>query len=317
MILPKYSDVEYAHERIKNWVHRTPVLTSQSINSLFSANIFFKCENFQKAGAFKFRGASNAVLQLNENEAKNGVATHSSGNHAAALSLAAKKRGIEAYVVMPQNAPLIKKKAVKSYGAQIFYCEPGLQAREQTLAELIKKYGAIEIHPYNNFNVIAGQGTAAKEFIEDWGSFDLLLCPVGGGGLLAGTALTTKALLPSTKVIACEPARADDAFRSYYAGKIYPSDNPQTLADGLLTSLGKINFAIMQKYVDGVVTVSEQSIVEAMQIIWERMKIVVEPSSAVPLAAIIEKKIDVQNKKTGIILSGGNVDLNSLSNYFK
>ena len=240
------------------------------------------------------------------------MGTHSSGNHAAALALAARMRGIAAHIVMPENSPEIKKKAVAGYGANITFCKPTLQARECTLANVIQKTGAAEVHPYNNFHVIAGQGTAAKELMEDKGAFDIIMAPVGGGGLLSGTALSTKYLLPKCKIIAAEPAGADDAFRSFYSKILVPSDNPQTMADGLLTSLGERNFKIILDKVDDVVTVSEESIVEAMRMIWERMKIIIEPSSAVPLAAILEKKVDVQHKKVGIILTGGNLDLGSL-----
>lgn len=312
MQIPTFSDIEIAHQLIKETVHRTPILTSNSINTITDAILYFKCENFQKVGAFKFRGASNAVLSLSNEEASKGVATHSSGNHAAALALAAKQRGISVYIVMPENAPEIKKKAVATYGAKITYCKPSLEARETTLDKVVEVTGATIIHPYNNFQVIAGQGTAAKELIEDVPALDLLLCPVGGGGLLAGTSLAAKALSPLTKVIACEPAGADDAFRSFYGNRIYPSVNPQTIADGLLTALGALNYAVIKKNVDAVVTVSELSIVNAMRIIWERMKIIIEPSSAVPLAAILEKKVDVKGKKVGIILSGANVDLENL-----
>jgi threonine dehydratase len=309
---PTFADVQKAHEIVKKYAHRTPGLTSSSINKIVCGNLFFKCENFQKVGAFKFRGACNAVFSLSEEEAKKGVATHSSGNHAAALALAAKMRGIAAYIVMPNNSPEIKKKAVAGYGAKITFCKPTLQAREDTLAKVVIETGAIEIHPYNNFNVISGQGTVAKELIEDKGEFDIIIAPVGGGGLLSGTALSTKYLLPNCKVIAAEPAGADDAFQSFHAKKIIPSINPKTMADGLLTSLGERNFQIIMKNVDDIVTVSEEKIVDAMRLIWERMKIIVEPSSAVPLAAILEGKIDVQNKKVGIILSGGNLDLGKL-----
>ena len=312
MDIPDFSDVEKAHIRIKEFVHRTPVLKSKSIDEIVNGDLFFKCENFQKAGAFKCRGAYNAVFSLSDIEAQKGVATHSSGNHAAALSLAAKMRGVDAHIVMPINSPEIKKKAVAGYGAKITFCEPTLQARESTLAKVIEKTGATEIHPYNNFHVIAGQGTAAKEMIEDFEDFDIIMVPVGGGGLLSGTAISTKYLLPNCKVVAVEPAGADDAFRSFQAKKIIPSVNPKTIADGLLTSLGKRNFAIVMDKVDDVVTVSEEKIIEAMRMIWERMKIIIEPSSAVPLAAILEAKIDVQNKKVGIILSGGNLDLGRL-----
>lgn len=312
MDIPQFEDVVKAHEIVQKFAHRTPVLSSISINKIVGGELFFKCENFQKVGAFKFRGACNAVFSLSEEDAQKGVATHSSGNHAAALALAAKMRGVAAHIVMPENSPEIKKKAVAGYGAKITFCTPTLQARESTLAKVVKETGATEIHPYDNFKVIAGQGTAAKELIEDSGNFDLILAPVGGGGLLSGTALSTKKLLPNCKVIATEPAGADDAFRSFYEKKLLPSVNPTTIADGLLTSVGQRNFVIIQDNVDAIVTVSEQNIVAAMRMIWERMKIIIEPSSAVPLAAILEGKVDVQNKKVGIILSGGNLDLGKL-----
>ncbi|MBT3385070.1 MAG: pyridoxal-phosphate dependent enzyme [Prolixibacteraceae bacterium] len=310
--IPIYSDIEKAHKIVQKYAHRTPVLSSSSINKIVGGELYFKCENFQKVGAFKFRGACNAVFSLSEEDAKKGVGTHSSGNHAAALALAAKMRGIDAHIVMPENSPVIKKKAVAGYGAKITFCKPTLQARESTLAKVIEETGATEIHPYNNFNVIAGQGTAAKELIEDSGKFDIIIAPVGGGGLLSGTALSTKYLLPNCKVIAAEPAGADDAFRSFKAKKLFPSENPKTIADGLLTSLGDRNFEIILDKVDDIVTVSEENIVAAMRMIWERMKIIIEPSSAVPLAAILEGKIDIKNKKAGIILSGGNLDLGKL-----
>jgi threonine dehydratase len=310
--LPEYSDIEQAHQTIHEYAHRTQVLTSVSINKIVGGSLFFKCENFQKVGAFKFRGACNAVFSLSQEEMEMGVATHSSGNHAAALALAAKMRGIPAYIVMPETSPEIKKKAVAGYGAQITFCKPTLQARESTLADVVKETGAKEIHPYNNFYVIAGQGTAAKELIEDAGEFDTILAPVGGGGLLSGTAISAKKLLPHCRVIAAEPAGADDAYRSFHGKKLVPSENPKTIADGLLTSLGERNFKIILEKVDDIVTVSEEKIVEAMRLIWERMKIIVEPSSAVPLAAILEGKVDVKNRKVGIILSGGNLDLGKL-----
>lgn len=309
---PDYSDVENAHHIILEYAHRTPVLTSSGINKIVGAELHFKCENFQKVGAFKFRGACNAVFSLSQEEMEMGVATHSSGNHAAALALAAKMRGIPAYIVMPETSPEIKKKAVAGYGAKITFCKPTLEARESTLARVVTETGATEIHPYNNFHVIAGQGTAAKELIEDAGDFDIILAPVGGGGLLSGTAISTKQLLANCKVIAAEPAGADDAYRSFQAKKLIPSVNPKTIADGLLTSLGERNFQIILEKVNDIVTVSEAKIVEAMRLIWERMKIIIEPSSALPLAGILEGKVDVQHKKVGIILSGGNLDLGNL-----
>ena len=310
--IPTFDDIIQAHDRIRPFIHRTPVMTSHSINEMVGAELFFKCENLQKVGAFKFRGACNSVFSLTDEEARNGVCTHSSGNHAAALALAARMRGIPAYIVMPSNAPEIKKVAVAGYGAQITFCTPTLAARETTLQQVAQQTGATEIHPYNYFNVICGQGTAAKELIEDAGDFDIVMAPVGGGGLLSGTALSAKALLPNVQVIAAEPAGADDAFRSFQSKTIQPSVLPNTIADGLLTSLGEITFIIIINRVDQIVTVSEEYIIKAMRMVWERMKIIIEPSSAVPLAALLENKIDIKGKRIGIIISGGNVDLGNL-----
>lgn len=312
MNIPAYTDVVEAHLLVERFAHRTPILVSESINHITGGEIYFKCENFQKVGAFKFRGATNAVMSLSDEESIRGVGTHSSGNHAAALALAARNRGVHAYVVMPENAPEIKKKAVAGYGAKVTFCSPTLEARESALVNVIAETGATEIHPYDNFEVIAGQGTAAKELLEDESGLDIVLAPVGGGGLLAGSALSIRHLSPETRLIGCEPAGADDAYRSFKKGKIIPSVNPQTIADGLLTSLGERNFAIIKDNVDGIVTVSEGSIIRAMRLIWERMKIIIEPSSAVPLAAILERKVEVQNQKVGIIVSGGNLDLGNL-----
>jgi threonine dehydratase len=311
MTLPVFSDIQKAHKLIGPYIHRTPVLTCESINGITGADIYFKCENFQKAGAFKFRGACNAVFSLSEDEAMQGVGTHSSGNHAAALALAAKIRGIKSHIVMPDNAPEIKKKAVAGYGAKISFCKPTLKDREDTLANVVESENIIVVHPYNNFKVISGQGTAALELLNEVKP-DIVLCPVGGGGLLAGTAISTKAIYPECKVIAVEPEGADDACRSFKAKKIIPSINPDTIADGLLTSLGEMNFEIIKENVDDIVVVSDKSIIDAMRLIWERMKIIIEPSSAVPLAAILENKIECKGKKVGIILSGGNLDLNKL-----
>lgn len=310
--LPEFEDVLHAHELISPYVHRTPVMTSVSINQIVGAELYFKCENLQKVGAFKFRGACNAVFSLTAEEAAKGVATHSSGNHAAALALAARMRKIPAHIVMPRTSPEIKKKAVAGYGGLITFCEPTLQARESTLLQVVAQTSAAEIHPYDNFFVIAGQGTAAKELIEYKGPFDMIMTPVGGGGLLSGTAISAKELLPLCRVIAAEPAGADDAYRSFHSKTLIPSENPKTIADGLLTSLGKRNFQIILEKVDDIVTVSEEKIVEAMRLIWERMKIIVEPSSAVPLAAILEGKVMVKGQKVGIIISGGNLDLGKL-----
>jgi len=311
--IPTIDDIYSAHDRIKKLINRTPILSSGTLNSIFGSSLFFKCENFQKAGAFKSRGAVNVVYSLSKEQAVNGVCTHSSGNHAQALARAAASRGIPSYIVMPENAPKVKVEAVKEYGGEITFCKPTLEARESSLNDLIEKTKAYEVHPYNNYDIIAAQATANKELIEDVNvNLDLILCPVGGGGLLSGTALSKNYFSPNSKVIACEPLGADDAYKSFRKGEIVPSKNPNTIADGLLTSLGDKNFDIIQKYVNDIVTVREDSIIEAMKIIFERMKIIVEPSSAVPLAAIIEGKVDVKNKNVGIIISGGNVDLSKL-----
>lgn len=307
--------LEQAHERIKPYVHRTPVLTSTAINEIAGCSIFFKCENLQKIGAFKARGAMNAALQLTPEQRAKGIATHSSGNHAQAIARAAKILGIPSYIVMPRTAPEIKKKGVRGYGGQIFECEPTVQSRESMLADVVAKTGATEIHPYNNYHIIAGQSTAAKEFIEEVPKLDFLMSPVGGGGLLSGTLLSAKFFSPSTKVIAGEPAGADDAFRSMQSGKIEVSQ-ANTIADGLLTSLGDKTFPIIKEHVEKIIPVTEEEIVAAMRLIWERMKIIVEPSAAVPFAAVLKEKKIFEGKKVGIILSGGNVDLAKVSNWF-
>ncbi len=312
MEYPSREQLTDTAHRIAFGIHRTPVLQSDFFNRKFNASLYFKCENFQKAGAFKSRGAVNAVFSLTPEDAAKGVATHSSGNHAQALARAAALRNIPAYIVMPENAPRVKVNAVKDYGGQITFCPPTLQARESTLNQVLKNTGAIEVHPYNNLQVIAGQATSAMELFEDFPSLDIVLCPVGGGGLLSGTALAARSFSPQTRVIACEPAGADDAFRSFRSGKIIPSTHPQTIADGLLTSLGELTFPIIRKFVSEIVTVKEENIVKAMRLIFERMKIVVEPSAAVPLGALLENKISSKGKSIGIILSGGNVDLTHL-----
>lgn len=300
------------HQRIKPFIHRTPVISSQLINEIAGIDIYFKCENFQKMGAFKMRGATNAILQLSETEKKFGVATHSSGNFAQALALAAKLQGIKSYIVMPSNAPEVKKSAVKGYGGEIIECEPTLSARETTLNEVVNKTGAIFLHPYNDYNVISGQGTAAMELIDKYDDLDAIFAPVGGGGLLSGTALAAYYFSPNTKVIAGEPMGADDAWQSLQKGEIVPQTNPQTIADGLLTSLGDKTFPIIKEHVKEIIRVEEEEIIDAMRLIWERMKIIVESSSAVALAALLKDKKNYQRKKVGIILSGGNVQLNKL-----
>src|SRR5437867_2760794 len=304
--------IRAAHERIRPYIHRTPVLTSERLNEASGASLFFKCENFQKIGAFKARGATNAVFALDAVTARHGVATHSSGNHGAAIARAAKLRGIPAHIVMPSNSAKVKIRAVESYGAHIVFCEPTEQAREATCAEAIKETGATLIHSFENENVVAGQGTATVELLEDISDLDLVMCPVGGGGLLSGTAVAAKSLRPKIKVIAAEPANADDAAQSFRAGRLIRTDKKFTIADGLRTNVGAPTFAIIQRYVDDIVTVSEEAIVTAMRMIWETMKIVIEPSAAVPYAVIMERKMDISGKRVGIILTGGNVDLDAL-----
>ena len=305
-------DIQEAAKRIKPYIHRTPVLTNESLNKRVGTQVFMKCENFQKVGAFKFRGASNAVWSLTDKEASRGVVTHSSGNHAQALALAANMRGIPAYIVMPSNAPQVKKNAVAGYSGQITFCEPTLAARESTTESIRQSTGATVIHPYDNEHVIAGQGTAMLELLEDVPDLDVVITPVGGGGLLSGTSIAATEMKKGIRVIAAEPEMADDAFRSLQAGKIIPSMNPNTVADGLLTSLGALNFPIIKDRVEQVVTVSEAGILEAMKFIWERTKIVIEPSAATVIAVLWEKKIDLSGLKVGVILSGGNVDLEKL-----
>ena len=309
---PTLSDIRTAASRIESRVHRTPVLTCRSLDAMIGGGLFFKCENFQKVGAFKFRGATNAVTSLPDEAARMGVATHSSGNHAAALALAARSRGIPAYIVMPSNAPEIKITAVEGYGGRITFCEPTLAGRETTLEAVVQESGATFIHPFNNYTIIAGQATAALELLADVPDLDIVMTPVGGGGLLSGTAMSVSQLSPRCKVIAAEPAGADDAFRSMREGHIIPSVHPKTIADGLLTSLGDKTFPIIRERVSEIVTVSEEGIVRAMRHIWERMKIVIEPSAAVPFGALLEGKVDVAGMRVGIILSGGNVALDKL-----
>jgi threonine dehydratase len=312
LLIPTFKDIQQAHSRIERFVHHTQILTSESIDDMIGARVFFKCENFQKVGAFKYRGATNALLSLNAGAAVKSVATHSSGNHAAALALAAKKNGISCYVAMPHTAPRSKIEAVRNYGAEITFCEPTLQSREETLTGILEQTGAAFIHPFDNFQVICGQGTAAKEFLEDEPGLHFLLVPVGGGGLLSGSVIAAKSLIPGIKVVGCEPANANDAYRSFKYGKIVPSVNPVTVADGLLTSLSELTFEIIYSMADDIFTVSEEAILLAMQLIWERMKIIIEPSSAVAMAVLIENRKLFSGKNVGIILSGGNVDLLNL-----
>jgi threonine dehydratase len=304
--------IRAAHERIRQHIHRTPVLTSAQLDAASGASLFFKCENFQKIGAFKARGATNAVFSLDGATAQRGVASHSSGNHAAALARAAQLRGIPAHIVMPSNSSKVKVRAVKGYGGRIMFCEPTQAARQATCARVIDETGATLIHPFENENVMAGQGTAALELLEDVSDLDLILCPVGGGGLLCGTAVAARTMRPKIKVIAAEPANADDAAQSFRAGRLVRLEKTDTIADGLRTNIGALNFAIIQRYVDDIVTVSEDAIISAMRTIWETMKIIIEPSAAVPYAAIIEHKVDLGGRRVGVILTGGNIDLDAL-----
>jgi threonine dehydratase len=312
MVSPSLIDIHAAATRIQPYIHRTPVITNHSLNEKVGAQIWLKCENMQRVGAFKFRGACNAVFSLSGVEAARGVCTHSSGNHAQALALAARLRGIPAYIVMPDNAPAVKKAAVAGYGGQITFCEPTLEAREATLIQVMEKTGANVVHPYNDLRVIAGQGTAALELLADVQDLDAVIAPVGGGGLLSGTSIAATGTKPGIRVIAGEPELADDAYRSIQAGKILPAMKPRTIADGLLTSLGTLAFAIIQQRVEQIVTVSEQAIIDSMRFIWERAKIVIEPSAAVAVGVLWEEKINLKGLSVGVILSGGNVDLGKL-----
>ena len=307
-------DIRAAAGRIKGVGHRTPILTSQTLDEMAGRKLFFKCENFQKVGAFKLRGGWNAVSMLSDEEAANGVCTHSSGNHAQAVAFSAMKRGIASYIVMPNNVPDVKLDAVKGYGANIILCEPTLEARETTLDEITKKTGAQVVHPFNNPNVIAGQGTAALEMIEDLGTLDAIIAPIGGGGLMSGTCIATRSLLPETKLFGAEPAGADDAYRSLKEGKIIPQTNPDTICDGLLTSLGEYTWNILKDHLEAIYTVTDDEVINAMRLIWERMKIIIEPSSATAVAVALKSEFKALEglEKVGIILTGGNVELSKL-----
>ncbi len=316
--MPTLKDVERAHERIKNIVNNTSVLTSRTLDKMVGANVFVKCENFQRIGAFKFRGVSNKLLQLSADEKAKGVVTHSSGNHAQAVALASSLLGIKSVIVMPENAPPVKIDATRGYGAEIVRCASNVKAREETCQNLVDKHGYTLVHPYDDDQIIAGAGTAALELIKEVGDLDYMFCPVGGGGLLSGTSVATKGLCPDSKVIAVEPERADDAYRSFKDGKLYPSAYPDTIADGLRTSLSKRTFKIIRENVDEIITVSEKEIIDAMKFLWMRMKIVVEPSGAVPIAGVIKTARSIKNKKIGVIISGGNIDLDDFfSKYYE
>jgi len=312
MLIPNYDDMQAAHERIKLYVHRTPVLTSCFLNELTGAQLFFKCENFQKAAAFKVRGASNAVFGLSDEQARQGVATHSSGNHALSLSYAAGRRGIPCHVVMPSTAPQAKKDAVIGYGGQITECEPSTSSREAVFAEVHARTGADFVHPYNDPRVIAGQGTCSRELVEQVEGLNAVVAPIGGGGMISGTCLTLSHQAPDIQIIAAEPEQADDAYRSFKAGHIIADDAPVTVADGLKVPLKDLTWHFVSNHVTDILTASEQEIIDAMRLIWARMKIVVEPSSAVPLATILKNKTRFAGKRVGVIITGGNVDLDKL-----
>ncbi len=310
--IPSREDIVDAHNRIRHCIHRTPVFRCRQMDDLFEACFFFKCENFQRVGAFKMRGASNAVLSLSDDELKVGVATHSSGNHAQALALAAKEAGTKCWIVMPENAPKVKSDAVLGYGAEIIFCEATIAARERTLKSILEKTGAIFIPPFNDYRIIAGQATAALELIEDSEKLDVIVAPIGGGGLLSGSALSAKYFSPGTEVWGAEPKGACDAWQGFQSGKMITEQVPKTIADGLLTTMGDKTFEIILKEAKGIGLAEEETIIRAMHLVWERMKIIVEPSSAVPLAAIMDGNIPIKGKKVGIIFSGGNVDLANL-----
>jgi threonine dehydratase len=309
---PDLEAIRNARRRIAPYIHRTPVLKSSSLDERAAAKVFLKCENLQRTGSFKIRGATNAVFSLSEEEARRGVVTHSSGNHAAALALAARLRGIPAWIVMPSNAPEVKRRAVEAHGGQIALCEPTLAAREATAAELMARTGAQLIHPYNDMRVIAGQGTAALEFLEEVPDLDILIAPVSGGGLLSGTAIAAKSLRPGIRVIGAEPKNADDAFRSFASGKLEPAAAAHTIADGLRATLCPLTLTILRERVDEIATVEEAEIVSAMRWVWERVKVVIESSAAVAVEPALDRKIESEGKRIGIILSGGNLDLGAL-----
>jgi len=305
-------DIEKSHQRISPYIHRTPIFTSQMINNITGARLYFKCENFQKMGAFKMRGATNAIMQLSKEQKQKGVVTHSSGNFAQALALSAKKLGIKAYIVMPKNSPAVKKKAVREYGGIITECEPTLEAREITAKKIQDNTGATFVHPFNDFNVVLGNASVGKELLEEQPDLDVIIVPVGGGGLISGVALSALSFSDHCQVIGAEPFNVDDAYRSLQSGKIEHNLTTETIADGLKTTLGDITFNIIMNHVQKIIRVTEDEIVAAMQLIWERMKIIVEPSSAVTLAAVLKSKSEFANKNVGLVLSGGNVDLGNL-----
>lgn len=309
---PDLQTIRAAHERIRSHIHRTPVFTSQTIDEIADAHLFFKCENLQKTGSFKFRGATNAIFSLTDKEAERGIVTVSSGNHAGAISLAARRRGIPAWIVMPRNAPRAKRLAVESYGGRVTECDYNMESRDAVCREVQEKTGAILIHPYNNPAVIAGQGTAVLELLEDVPNLDVVIAPVSGGGLLSGTSIAAKSLRPSIRVIGAEPQNADDASRSLASGKIEPAAKTETIADGLRAVLCPLTFSILRERVDQIALVTEEEILSTMRLLWERLKLIVEPSGAVSAGIVLQKKISAAGKHVGIILSGGNLDLDEI-----
>ena len=307
-----YTDIQSAHKRISNFIHNTPILTCENINLDADANLFFKCDNFQKTGSFKIRGATNTILQLSKDQLTNGVLTTSSGNHGAAVASAAKKLGANVKVVMPDNTPKVKVDNVQRFGGEIIFCDPNIKSRENTLNKIVKKDGSTIVHPYNDEKIIAGQGTAAKELLEKIPDLDIIIAPVSGGGLLAGTLLAAKAINSNIKVYGAEPKNADDTYRSIKRKKIVPNKTTDTIADGLRAQVGTITFPIIQKHVDGIILVSEEMIIQSMRMVWQRLKIIIEPSCSIVLAAILTNKKQFYNKRIGLILTGGNVDLDTL-----
>jgi len=307
-----YTDIQSAHQRISNFIHNTPILTCENINLDSDANLFFKCDNFQKTGSFKIRGATNTILQLSKEQLTNGVLTTSSGNHGAAVASAAKKLGANVKVVMPDNTPKVKVDNVQRFGGEIIFCDPNIKSRENTLNKIVKEDGSTIVHPYNDEKIIAGQGTAAKELLEKIPDLDIIIAPVSGGGLLAGTLLAAKAINSNIKVYGAEPKNADDTYQSIKRKKIVPNKTTDTIADGLRAQVGTITFPIIQKHVDGIILVSEEMIIQSMRMVWQRLKIIIEPSCSIVLAAILTNKKQFYNKRIGLILTGGNVDLDTL-----
>ena len=307
-----YNDIEKAHQRISDHIHNTPILTSDSLDNELGSNLFFKCENFQKTGSFKIRGATNSILQLNDTEIKNGIITTSSGNHGAAVAFIADKIGTSSKIIMPNNTPKNKIENVQRYGGEVFYCEPNIKSREDTLEKMIQKSGGSIIHPYNDEKIIAGQGTAAKELIEKVPDLDAIICPVSGGGLLSGTLLAAKNLKPGIKVFGAEPENADDTYRSILNNKIMSNETTDTIADGLRAQVGTVTFPIIKENVDKILLVSEEMIISSMYMIWQRLKIIIEPSCSIVLAALMLNSNKFLNKKVGLILTGGNYDLKQI-----